>query len=179
LSGTDCSSCHASNYVTGGFGPTSMSAAKHAFVPAACDTCHEAGLTFYMGASTPALQGRPADHTGTLAAPADCSGCHTTANWVTTALPAGHMPNPGAQTCAICHTGDLSTQAGYATLASIAVLHTGITGGCGQCHGSPSGALTFYNNNDPIKAAVLAPVTVNSWFATERTCGFSTAICSR
>ncbi len=59
LSGTDCSSCHASNYVTGGFGPTNMSAAKHAFVPTSCDSCHEAGLSFYMGASSPALQGRP------------------------------------------------------------------------------------------------------------------------
>ena len=35
------------------------------------------------------------------------------------------------------------------------MLHTGISGNCGQCHGSPSGALTFYNNNDNPKAAVL------------------------
>ena len=63
LSGTDCSSCHSSTtYAVGGFGPTNMSAAKHAFVPTSCDTCHEAGLSFYMGASTPPLQGRPADH---------------------------------------------------------------------------------------------------------------------
>jgi mono/diheme cytochrome c family protein len=46
LSGTDCGACHAPNYVVGGFGPTNMSAAKHAFVPTTCDTCHEAGLTF-------------------------------------------------------------------------------------------------------------------------------------
>jgi Cytochrome c7 and related cytochrome c len=161
LSGTDCSSCHAANYVSGGFGPTNMTAAKHAFVPTTCDTCHEAGLSFYLGASTPALQGRPADHMAPIGTAqqqtGDCSGCHTTANWVTTALPAGHMPNPGGQSCAICHTGDLSTQAGYATLAAISVLHTGISGNCGQCHGSPAGALTFYNNNDPIKAAVLGP----------------------
>ena len=39
-----------------------MSAAKHAFVPTSCDTCHEANLNFYLGASSPALQGRPADH---------------------------------------------------------------------------------------------------------------------
>jgi hypothetical protein len=161
LSSADCSSCHV---VGATFGPTQMTAAKHAFVPAACDTCHEAGLTFYMGASAPALQGRPADHmapTGSAQQQTgDCSGCHTTANWVTTALPAGHMPNPGGQSCTVCHTGDLSTQAGYATLASIATLHTGISGNCGQCHGSPSGALTFYNNNDPIKAAVLSPVHI-------------------
>ena len=36
--------CHAANYVTGGFGPTNMTQATHAFVPSTCDTCHEAGL---------------------------------------------------------------------------------------------------------------------------------------
>ena len=162
LSGTDCSSCHAANYVAGGFGPTGMSAAKHAFVPTACDTCHEAGRSFYMGTSTPALQGRPADHMGPTGTPqqqtGDCSGCHETTDWNTTVLPAGHMPNPANQACAVCHTAISGTAASYATLASIAILHTGISGNCGQCHGSPSsGQLTFYNNNDNPKAEVLTP----------------------
>jgi hypothetical protein len=82
-----------------------MTQAKHAFVPTSCNTCHEAGLAFYMGAATPALQGRPADHTsGLMAAPNDCSLCHTTANWNSTALPAGHMPNPAKQCLHVCHT---------------------------------------------------------------------------
>ena len=174
LVGTDCSSCHAANYVTGGFGPTNMSAAKHAFVPTTCATCHEAGLSFFLGASTPALQGRPADHLAPIGTAqqqtGDCSGCHTPANWVTAALPGGHMPNPSGQSCAVCHTGDLSTQAGYATLAAISVLHTGISGICGLCHGSPAGALTFYNNNDPIKAAVLGP-PVHIPYLTGTDCG--------
>ncbi len=105
--GTDCSSCHAANYVAGGFGPTNMSAAKHAFVPTTCNTCHEAGLSFYLGASTPPLQGRPADHTtGNMVAPNDCSQCHETTDWNSTALPAGHMPNPGDQVCTVCHIGE-------------------------------------------------------------------------
>ncbi len=164
LSGTDCSSCHAANYVAGGFGPTNMSAAKHAFVPTACDTCHEAGLSFYLGASTPALQGRPTDHMSPTGTPqqqtGDCSGCHNTTDWTTNVMPAGHMPNPGNQTCAVCHTAISGSAASYATLASIAVLHTGISGNCGQCHGSPSGALSFYNNNDNPKAAVLSPAHI-------------------
>jgi len=162
LSGTDCGSCHAANYVAGGFGPTGMSAAKHAFVPTACDTCHAAGLSFYMGISTPALQGRPADHMSPTGTPqqqtGDCSGCHETTDWNTTVMPAGHMPNPANQACAVCHTAISGTAASYATLASIAVLHTGIGGNCGQCHGSPSsGQLIFYNSNDNPKAAVLTP----------------------
>ncbi|MDE2306502.1 MAG: hypothetical protein KGL34_13135 [Gammaproteobacteria bacterium] len=161
LSGTDCGSCHTKNYVTGGFGPMNMTQATHAFVPTSCNTCHEAGLSFYMGAASPALQGRPTDHTGTMAAPADCSQCHTTANWNSTAMPAGHMPNPGNQACSVCHTAIGSTLASYATLASISVLHTGISGNCGQCHGSPTaGQLSFYNNNDNPKAAVLTPAHI-------------------
>jgi hypothetical protein len=157
LSGTDCSSCHAATYVAGGFGPTNMSAAKHAFVPTTCDTCHETGSNFYLGASTPALQLRPASHlasTDPQEKSGDCSGCHNTTDWTTTAKPANHMPTPGAQTCSVCHTAIGSTEASYATLAGIAVLHTGIMGNCGQCHGAMA-PLTWYNNYTP-KDAVLA-----------------------
>ncbi len=67
-----------------------------------------------MGAANPALQGRPADHnTGQMVAPNDCSICHTTANWNSNALPAGHMPNPGNAACTVCHT-DVTN---YKTLA--------------------------------------------------------------
>jgi predicted CXXCH cytochrome family protein len=160
LTGTDCSSCHASNYVAGGFGPTNMSAAKHAFAPTSCDTCHEANLSFYMGAASPALQGRPADHMAPSGTPqqqtGDCSGCHETTDWNTTMMPAGHMPNPGNQGCAVCHTAISGSAASYATLASISVLHTGISNGCAQCHGAFT-QLTFYNNNDNPKDNVLTP----------------------
>jgi hypothetical protein len=163
LTGSDCSSCHARNYVTGGFGPTAMSAAKHSFVPTSCDTCHEAGLSFYLGTSTPPLQGRPADHVaaGGQQSTGDCSGCHNTTDWSSNAMPAGHMPNPGNQACKVCHTAIGSTLASYATLAGISVLHTGIASGCQACHGSPSAALTFYNNNDNPKAAAgLSPAHI-------------------
>jgi len=120
----------------------------------ACKTCHEAGLSFYMGAANPGLQGRPADHnSGQMVAPNDCSICHTTASWNSTALPSGHMPNPGNQACAVCHT---SAPANYKVFASNAVLHTGITGNCGQCHGAGI-QLSFYNNDLVIKDNVLSP----------------------
>jgi len=155
FSGTDCSACHTGNYVAGGFGPMNMTQATHAGVGASCNPCHEAGLTFYMGAANPGLQGRPANHTtGQMVAPNDCNVCHTTANWNSTAMPAGHMPNPANSACSVCHTtapADYST----ATLAANAVLHTGITSGCGQCHGGTT-ALTWYNNFTP-KDGVLMP----------------------
>ncbi|HUX74896.1 MAG TPA: cytochrome c3 family protein [Steroidobacteraceae bacterium] len=158
LAGSDCSSCHSSStYAVGTFGPMNMTQAKHAFVPTTCDTCHETANSFYMGAASPGLQGRPANHsTGLMVAPNDCSLCHNTANWNSTALPAGHMPNPGNQGCATCHTAAPSD---YTVLASIAVLHTGITNGCSQCHGGTT-QLTFYNNIDNPKAAVLTPAHI-------------------
>jgi hypothetical protein len=167
LSGTDCSACHAANYVAGGFGPTNMSAAKHAFVPTTCDSCHEAGLNFYLGASSPALQGRPADHMSPTGTPqqqtGDCSGCHETTDWTSSALPAGHMPNPGNQQCTVCHT---AAPTSYVTLAANSVLHTGISTGCAQCHGGAS-ALTFYNNNDNPKSGVLTPAHIPAFSGTD------------
>jgi hypothetical protein len=164
--GTDCSACHAASYVSGGFGPTNMSAAKHAFVPTTCDTCHEAGLNFYLGASTPALQGRPADHlssTNPQQVSGDCSGCHETTDWIATALPVGHMPNPGGQACAVCH---LAAPTNYKTpFASTAVLHTGITTGCAQCHGATQ--LSFYNNDLVIKSGVLTPPHIPAFTGTD------------
>ncbi|MDP8986590.1 MAG: hypothetical protein M3N97_16415 [Pseudomonadota bacterium] len=158
LTGTDCSSCHSSSsYAAGTFGPMNMTPAKHAFVPTSCNTCHEAGSSFTMGAASPGLQGRPADHTtGQMVAPNDCSLCHTTANWNSNALPTGHMPTPGTQTCTVCHTR-APADYGVGSLAATAVLHTGVTGNCGQCHGGYTAALTWYNNYTPKAAFGLAP----------------------
>jgi nitrate/TMAO reductase-like tetraheme cytochrome c subunit len=92
-----------------------------------------------------------------MVAPNDCSLCHTTANWNSTALPAGHMPNPGNQGCSVCHT---AAPANYTTLAANAVLHTGITTGCITCHGAPNATPpVFYLNYTP-KDAVLSPVHI-------------------
>src|SRR5260370_15699542 len=110
-----------------------------------------------MGAASPALQGRPADHSAGQQLTGDCSGCHNTTDWTSNVMPPGHMPNPGAQLCTVCHTN----RANYATLASISVLHTGISSNCSLCHGGTAAQLTFYNNNDNPKAAAgLAPAHI-------------------
>ena len=107
-----------------------------------------------MGAASPALQGRPADHnSGQMLAPNDCGICHTTANWTSTALPAGHMPNPANQACAVCHT---TAPADYSRRPWRPIRYcTQGYGNCGQCHGGTT-ALTWYNNYTP-KDAVLTP----------------------
>ena len=149
-----------SNYAVGSFGPMNMTQPSTPSWPPPATPVMRRGFRFYMGAASPALQGRPADHTaGQMVAPNDCSLCHTTANWNSTALPAGHMPNPANQACTVCHTtapDDYSTT----TLAANAVLHTGITSGCITCHGGPIAAPpAFYNNYTP-KDAVLSPVHI-------------------
>ncbi len=159
IPGTDCNACHTGgNYAVGGFASMTMTAATHAFVSTSCNICHETGRSFYPGASLN-LQDRPADHNaGNMLAPNDCSACHTTANWNSTVLPAGHMPNPANQTCSVCHTS-APTDYKSGTLASYPVLHTGITTNCGLCHGSTSATLTFYNNY-PVKSARLSPAHI-------------------
>ncbi|MEA3107507.1 MAG: hypothetical protein QOI88_2112, partial [Gammaproteobacteria bacterium] len=154
VSGTDCSSCHkTTSYAAGTFGPMNMTQATHAFVATTCNTCHgTTTVAFSMGAANPGMQLRPTNHTGNMAAPADCSGCHTTANWNSGTLPAGHMPNPGNKTCITCHT---SAPTNYKVFAANSVMHTGITGNCSQCHGTTQ--LSFFNNDMVIKSAVLAP----------------------
>ena len=161
LAGTDCSACHGAAYQAGGFGPaTAMSAAKHAFVSSTCDTCHDTGKSFYVGSGT-ALQLRPADHVNSAdarMASSDCSVCHETKDWISTVLPVGHMPNPSNLTCVQCHA---SAPSDYtpATLAAISVLHTGISGNCGLCHGNTTTALTWFNNFTP-KDALLTPAHI-------------------
>ncbi len=114
----------------------------------------------------PVLQARPPDSRSNPApsqsqATGDCSLCHNTTVWTTpTTLPNGHMPIPGTQTCTVCHLGTLTADpTSYATLAAIAVLHTGITTGCAQCHGGAT-PLTFSNNNHNPKAAGLSPTHI-------------------
>jgi hypothetical protein len=157
IGGVDCSSCHASaTYATGTFGPMNMTPATHAFVGTTCNTCHGTpNVAFFMNNATPGLQLRPSDHTsGNMAAPNDCGGCHTTANWNSTALPSGHMPNPANQACATCHTS--ASTGNYKVFASNAVLHTGIAGNCSQCHGAGT-QLSFYNNDMVVVDNVLSP----------------------
>ncbi len=83
--------------------------------------------------------------------------CHNTTDWTSTAMPAGHMPNPSNLSCLTCHTKSPSDYT-PATLAANSVLHTGITGNCGLCHGNNVAALTWANNFTP-KDALLSPST--------------------
>jgi ssDNA-binding Zn-finger/Zn-ribbon topoisomerase 1 len=152
-----------------------------------CKTCHERGyqwlgMTNYprtpaainLAVPTTAYNGfqtRPgsaattygyidAGHTGTTLDTGDCSQCHgSTTAFTGEGKPSGHMPTTVA-TCSTCHissTGDYSV----AALASLPVLHTGITSGstvpattanmisktCGTCHtvgsGGTSGTAPF------------------------------------
>src|SRR5258708_36452048 len=94
LAGAACSSCHGSNFVTGGFKITttpSLSSANHTVVAGpACVSCHENNATHLavQGVST-SIYGRPgtgaaglrpadaADATGAMGT-ANCGQCHTT-----------------------------------------------------------------------------------------------------
>jgi hypothetical protein len=70
----------------------------------------------------------------------DCSQCHSgTAYFSGAAKPTGHIPT--TLTCSTCHivAGDYSV----AGLASLTILHTGITTGCITCHTAGTGKGPF------------------------------------
>jgi hypothetical protein len=60
------------------------------------------------------------------------------------------MPNPANQACSVCHT---AAPANYTTLATNAVLHTGISTGCIACHGAPNATKPVFANNFTPKPA--------------------------
>ncbi len=70
----DCTGCHAS---VSAFSGTTMGTNGHSNATLGgdkCLSCHEAGLSFSPTTST--ITKRPSNHTGSKAAPNDCSGCH-------------------------------------------------------------------------------------------------------
>jgi hypothetical protein len=133
--GAPCEDCHSTTEFTTFDGAVM----NHGVVPSMpCATCHEAGKSF---AGTPAVTTRPPPpHPAT----GDCSGCHTTAGWDATDLPANHIPLPAADAgnCALCH----SNQSDF----SVYVMnHVNIASNCAQCHGP---GLSFANMAPPILA---------------------------
>jgi len=161
LVGVDCSACHGAAYQSGGFGPaTAMSSAKHAFVSTSCDTCHDTGKSFLRRRrhTAPAEACGPRDEHRSAHGDQRLLGLPRNQGLGEHCDAAGHMPNPSNLTCAQCHA---SAPSNYtpATLAANSVLHTGLTGNCGLCHGNPTTALTFFNNFTP-KDAVLSPAHI-------------------
>ena len=130
--GAPCEDCHSTREFTT-FDGAVMDHAPVASMP--CATCHEAGKSF---AGTPAVTTRPPPPHPTAG---DCSGCHTTASWDATDLPANHIPLPAADAgnCSLCHTnpGDYSVYV---------MNHVNIATNCAQCHGA---GLSFANMAPP------------------------------
>ena len=155
------------NYVAGGFGPTNMSAAKHAFVPTTCNTCHEAGLSFYLGASTPPLQGRPADHTQRSAWSHRTTAACATRPRIGTAPHCRPVtcPIPADQACTVCHIGRCARQLRDAREQRGAA-HRHHHRLRAMSRRQPP-QLTFYNNNDNPKAAVLTPPHIPAFTGTD------------
>jgi hypothetical protein len=105
----------------------------------------------------------------------DCSGCHTTANWNSNSMPAGHMPNPANSACTVCHTAAPSDYT-TATLAAISVIHTGISSGCITCHGAPNATPPVFTPSYTPKDAVLSPVHIPTSTTACESCHTPTAI---
>ncbi len=156
----NCGSCHTSTtYLTGAFvisgtpktSPV-LSVAGHTAVATAtpaCDSCHEAGMTTWLGvganiflrpniaaATNTGLSTNP-DALHTASTTADCGGCHSTAPpFTATALPANHIPLTTGYVCTSCHlTGGVYYNVGTTGTGS-GMSHTYVSGTCSTCHGA-------------------------------------------
>ena len=130
--GAPCEDCHSTTEFTT-FNGAVMDHAVVASIP--CSTCHEAGKSF---AGTPIVTTRPpAPHPGS----GECSGCHTTASWNATDVPANHIPLPAADAnkCSLCHSNE-------SDFAVYTMNHVNIASNCAQCHGP---GLAFANMAPP------------------------------
>jgi hypothetical protein len=133
--------------------PVPTGAQIHAGITSGCNACHDTGYvwmgmdsplykitpaTIVSGAQYKGFQTRPRAAAGTFnivdaghPATGDCSVCHVGTIYFDGAVkPTGHIPTTG--TCSTCHivAGNFTITG----LASVPVLHTGITTGCRTCH---------------------------------------------
>src|SRR5258708_23070003 len=152
LAGAACSSCHGSNFVTGGFKITttpSLSTANHTVVASlTCVSCHESNATdlafqgvstkIYVRPGTVAAGLSPVDaaHATGAMGTANCAQCHTTTPpFAGGALPSNHIPLPATATptSATCHS------AGYSPTVH-KMVHSAVTSeSCTSCHGAGKG----------------------------------------
>ena len=156
--------------------PAPTTAQIHTGITSGCASCHEAsyvwmGMSAYpiaptvmtTGAQYTGFQVRPMTAAGTYTVAdaahpttGDCSQCHSgTAYFSGIAKPTGHMPTSLA--CATCHivAGDYSV----AGLASLTILHTGISSGCITCHTAGTGKGPFAGCTTQAACASPVPVT--------------------
>ncbi|HEY6355202.1 MAG TPA: cytochrome c3 family protein [Burkholderiaceae bacterium] len=124
----NCFSCH--NVSPSLWTPTKWNHTQMV-VANACASCHTGGY--------PPADGRPANHipyqTVPVAAAANCDGCHkgSTTTWANGKFHSNFSVSTG---CVSCHTitpgGSYLNAVGRPTTAT----HTGVTGGCENCHKS-------------------------------------------
>jgi hypothetical protein len=140
--GKDCSDCHGSTQIPGGFSSVKASIANphptttpiNATYPT-CATCHNGTVaTGQIG--------------GHIATSADCGTCHDfkAASFTTFTMGAtGHAVATGA--CETCHGAGMRTKwPGAITVTIDSVTHIAVTGGCQACHGNTN--FTSFARND-------------------------------
>ncbi len=132
----DCSVCHSSTTVTGGFKTWSMNHSGVIATP--CSTCHAVGKS-YTNTGGKALVTQPANH---FPITGDCLVCHGSA-YASFVIPSPyssmvHVGGVNVTTCKTCH-GDTPVTSWYgispvAKSAYPSTIHSGTTADCSTCH---------------------------------------------
>ena len=130
----DCSVCHSSTTVPGGFTSWTMNHSGVTSTP--CSACHATGKTF-TNTSGKALVTQPATHFPIIG---DCSVCHGTSS-VSFVIPAPyssmvHVGGVTTTTCTNCHTGQTFANGMTPLQKSSFPSHVATTADCSTCHSS-------------------------------------------
>jgi hypothetical protein len=115
----DCSSCHTSTMT---FAVASLTTPPVGHLPTAqpCSTCHGSGASFLPGNMT---------HTGIVSG---CTSCHNGQAFTGVtpkSKPVNHVPT--SMSCETCHSTSNTSTGGF---SGTVMKHTGIVGGCTNCH---------------------------------------------
>ena len=155
IGGTACSSCHGNGDVS--FTTWTMGTTGHPFASGTCQSCHATGTTFY----DVSLVTYPVGHDATATAltgfvfttptttASDCSQCHNTTTFKTTAGLHTTAPSLAAGTCAsgTCHnsggTGRVFTASHIPSSTPGAVINKGAAGQCDNCHTGSYSSFSF------------------------------------
>jgi hypothetical protein len=154
----ECSTCHSSTVVPGGFATWTM---NHTGIVNNCASCHNTGSP-YPGVLT---KPPPPGHIPTSASCETChnaartssgnfanswtmnhtgiaTGCDTCHDTTVTGFGTLTVPTPGVTACESCHSPSRTNVGGF-VLAITGMNHTGIVNNCAQCHGRVNSGIAY------------------------------------
>ena len=130
VSGASCTVCH----TTGDFSQVVQPLPHTGYVSGTCASCHYTSTKFAGSTFTPAASGGGGTYTASSPATALNFSPKQIVSSPALGASGGHIPLPSSDDCSVCHAVPTATLDAFGP--GTAMVHTGITGNCAQCHTS-------------------------------------------